>query len=65
MKAKYDYSLTNGDRGNVEDFTEEAELREFLKAHKRDIDSITVTLDDGRTFYYNQVDGWKEFDLPL
>lgn len=64
MKTKYEYLLTDGNRGNV-DFTEEAELREFLKAHKHEIDSITVTLDDARTFYYNRTDGWKELDTPF
>lgn len=64
MKTKYEYLLTDGNRGNV-DFIEEAELREFLKAHKREIDSMTVTLDDGRIFTYEKTEGWKELDIPF
>lgn len=64
MKTSYEYLLTDGNRGEV-DFTEEAELREFLKAHKKTIDSMTVTLDDGRRYTYERQDGWKELDTPF
>lgn len=64
MNTSYEYLLTDGNRGEV-DFTEEAELREFLKAHKKTIDSMTVTLDDGRRYTYERQDGWKELDTPF
>lgn len=64
MKTAYEYLLTDGNRGNV-DFTEEAELREFLKANKKTIDSMTVTLDDGRRFTYERKRGWEELDTPF
>lgn len=64
MKTAYEYLLTDGNRGNV-DFTEEAELREFLKANKKKIDSMTVTLDDGRRFTYERKRGWEELDTPF
>lgn len=64
MKTAYEYLLTDGNRGDV-GFTEEAELREFLKAHKKTIDSMTVTLDDGRRFTYEKTRGWEELDTPF
>lgn len=64
MKTAYKYLLTNGNHGDVE-FTEEKELREFLKTHKREIDSMTVILDDGRKFTYEKKIGWKELDTPF
>ncbi len=64
MKTAYEYLLTNGSRAEV-GFTEEAELREFLKAHKREIDSMTVTLDDGRRFTYERKRGWEELNAPF
>lgn len=59
MRTAYEYRLTDGNSGEI-GFTEEAELREFLKAHKREIDSMTVTIDDGRRFTYERKQGWKE-----
>ncbi len=64
MRTAYDYLLTDGNRGEVA-FTEEAELRAFLKTHKKTIDSMTVTLDDGRRFTYEQKRGWEELDTPF
>lgn len=64
MKTAYEFLLTDGNRGEVA-FTEEAELREFLKAHKTTIDSMTVTLDDGRRFTYERKRGWEELDTPF
>ncbi len=64
MKTSYEYLLTDGNRGEVA-FTEESELREFLKAHKREIDSMTVTLDDGRRFTYERKRGWEELNAPF
>lgn len=64
MKTAYEYLLTDGNRGEVA-FTEESELREFLKANKKTIDSMTVTLDDGRRYTYERQDGWKELDTPF
>lgn len=64
MKTAYEYLLTDGNRGEV-DFTEESEFRDFLHQHKKDIDSMTVTLDDGRRFTYERQDGWKELDTPF
>lgn len=64
MKTAYEYLLIDGLRGKI-DFTEEEELREFLKTHKREIDSMTVTLDDGRRFTYERHRGWEEMDTPF
>lgn len=64
MKTAYDYLLVDGNRGNV-DFTEEEELRLFLHEHKKTIDSMTVTLDDGRRFTYERNRGWEELDTPF
>ncbi len=64
MKTAYEFLLTDGNRGEVA-FTEEEELREFLKAHKTTIDSMTVTLDDGRKFTYERKRGWEELDTPF
>lgn len=64
MKTAYEYLLTDGNRGDV-GFTEEAELREFLHQHRKEIDSMTVTLDDGRKFIYERKRGWEELDTPF
>lgn len=64
MKTAYEYLLTDGNRGNV-DFTAEEELRQFLHDHKKSIDSMTVTLDDGRRFTYERQTGWQELDTPF
>lgn len=64
MKTAYEYLLTDGNRGEVA-FTAEEELREFLHQHKKTIDSMTVTLDDGRKFTYEKTRGWEELDTPF
>lgn len=64
MKTAYEYLLLDGLRGEIA-FTEEAELRQFLHDHKKDIDSMTVTLDDGRRFTYERKRGWEELDTPF
>ena len=63
MKAAYEYLLTDGNRGEV-DFINETELRYFLHHHREEIDSMTVTLDDGRQYTYERNRGWKEFNHP-
>lgn len=69
MKIAYEYLLTDGNRGIIalEDLPEsdESEFRKFLKDHKTTIDSITVTLEDGRKFTYERQTGWKEVDTPF
>lgn len=64
MKTAYEYLLADGNRGEVA-FTEESELRDFLHEHKKEIDSMTVTLDDGRRFTYEKARGWEELDSPF
>lgn len=64
MKIAYSYLLIDGIHNDV-DFTLEEEFREFLKERKKEIDSITVTLDDGRKYTYERQKGWQEVDTPF
>lgn len=64
MKIAYSYLLIDGIHNDV-DFTLEEEFREFLKEHKKEIDTVTVTLDDGRKYMYERQKGWQEADTPF
>lgn len=64
MKIAYSYLLIDGIHNDV-DFTIEEEFRAFLKEHKKEIDNIVVTLDDGRKFTYERFKGWQEVDTPF
>lgn len=64
MKIAYSYLLIDGIHNEV-DFTLEDEFREFLKEHKKEIDTVTVTLDDGRKYMYERTKGWQEIDTPF
>lgn len=69
MKIAYEYLLTDGNRGEIKleetPASDETEFRHFLKEHKTEIDSMTVTLDDGRRFTYEKTSGWQELDTPF
>lgn len=69
MKIAYEYLLTDGNRGEVkledEPASDETEFRYFLKTHKREIDTITAHLEDGRHFTYERKRGWEELDTPF
>lgn len=64
MKIAYDYLLKDGNRKEIA-FNEEAEFRAFLKEYKKEIDTVTATLDDGRVFVYERNKGWFELDTPF